>query len=321
MSPLEIRKKLRIFAIIASCFVLGALLCVVLLRDGSHLIFQMDVWIYYAAFVSVVVYGMFWLYYAIRKLHWALRTLIFLAPIFCLLFFIFIFACVGVFSRDTRIWSNDQYVVYHAGNPWIDPSFFVLYERKGIIEKQCFALGREFFDPDKIEYYFDKKRDFIREEADWTFDGDSWHTTKFYRLSDGELYTHQNPMDSSLWSGEYYAYDKQSSLTQQLEVEVVHDTLIFNYYIDLRKVKSEGKENEKEYTLKGRAFLKKGDAETDVDEQGNAFLVDEYVYNEGGDYLAFRVQAEKHDVIRVVADDSTAARYHIPTSTTFDPKW
>lgn len=325
MIPLEIRKKLRILAIVASLFVLGALLCVVLLRNGSHLIYQMDVWIYYAAFVLVVAYGIFWLYYAVRKLHWVLRVLLFLAPIFCLLFivcvFACVFACVGAFGRDTRIWSNDQYVVYHEPNAFIDPGFFVLYERKGIIEKQCFTLGSEFFDPDNIEYYFDEQRDFIREEADWTFDGDGWHTTTFYRLSDGELYTHQNPMDSSLWSGEYYAYDKQSSLTQQLDVEVVHDTLIFNYYIDLRKVKLDLQGQKQEYTLKGRAFLKKGDAETDIDEQGNAFLVDEYVYNEGGDYFAFRVQAEKHDVIRVVADDSTAARYHIPTSTTFDPEW
>ena len=86
-------------------------------------------------------------------------------------------------------------------------------------------------------------------------------------------------------------------------------------------MKLEGKEGEEEYTLEGRAFLKKGDAETDEDEQGNAFLVDEYVYNENGNYLVFRVQAVKHDIIRVVADDSTAARYHIPISTTFDPKW
>lgn len=318
---MEIRKKHRFFAIIASLLVLGALLCVVLLRDGSHLIYQMDVWIYYAAFVSVVVYGMFWLYYAVRKLHWALRILILLAPIFCLSYFVFIVACVGLLGRDTRIWSNDQYVVYHEPTVLIDPGFFVLYERKGIIEKQCFALGRGFFDPDNIEYYFDEQRDFIREEADWTFDGNSWHTTTFYRLSNGERYRHQNPMDSSLWSGGYCAYDKRSSLSQQLEVEVVRDTLNFHYYIDLREVKLEGKEGEEEYTLEGRAFLKKGDAETDEDEQGNAFLVDEYVYNEDGNYLAFRVQAVKHDVIRVVADDSTAARYHIPTSTTFDPKW
>lgn len=318
---MEIKKKHRIFAIIASCFVLGALLCVVLLRDGSHLIYQMDVWIYYAAFVSVVAYGMFWLYYAVKKLHWALQTLIFLVPIFGLLFFVYIVACMGFLGRDTRIWSNNQYVVYHEPNAWFDPGFFVLYERKGIIEKQCFTLGSEFFDPDKIEYYFDKKRDFIREEADWTFDGDSWHTTKFYRMSDGEQYRRQNPMDSSLWSGGYCAYDKRSSLSQQLEVEVVRDTLFFHYYIDLREVKLEGKENEKEYTLKGKAFLKKGDAETDVDEHGNAFFVDEYVYNEDGNNLAFRVQEVSHDQIRVVADDTTAARYHIPTSTTFDPKW
>lgn len=318
---MEINKKHRIFAIIASLFVLMALLCVVLLRNGSHLVYQIDVWIYYAAFVSVVVYGMFWLYYAVKKLHWTLQTLIFLAFILSLLFYVYVFASVGVFGRDTRIWSNDQYAVYHEPNNWIEPGFFVLYERKGIIEKQCFTLGSEFFDPERIEYYFDKNRDFIREEADWTFDGDSWHTTTFYRLSDGEIYTHQNPMDSSLWSGNYYAYDKRSSLSQQLEVEVVHDTLIFHYYIDLREVKLDGKYDEKEYTLKGKAFLKKGDAETDVDERGNAFLVDEYVYNEGRNYFAFRVQEVKHDKIRVVADDSTAARYHIPPSTTFDPKW
>ena len=313
--------KQRIIEVIAIVLLLVAFLCLIFLRDGSHLVYQMDVWIYYAAFVSVVVYGIFWLHYAVRKLHWALQTLIVLAPIFILLFYAYVFASIGILGRDTRIWSNDQYVVYHEPNHFIDDGLFVLYKRMGITEKPCYTLGCEFFDPDKIEYYFDEKRDFIREEADWTFDGNSWHTTKFYRLSDGELYTHQNPMDSSLWRGGYYAYDKQSSLSQQLEVEVVRDTLIFNYYIDLREVKFEGIEVEKEYTLKGRAFLKKGDAETDVDARGNAFLVDEYVNTEGGDYFAFRVQAVKHDKIRVVADDTTAAWYHIPTSTTFAPKW
>jgi hypothetical protein len=124
-------------------------------------------------------------------------------------------------------------------------------------------------------------------------------------------------MDSSLWSGRYSSYDKNTSLRQQLEVESVHDTLIFNYYIDLRDVKLDLEDGEKEYTLKGRAFLKKGDAETDEDKHGNAYLVDEYIY-EDEDHIAFRIQAVTHDIIRVVVDDATAARYHIPISSIFD---
>ena len=44
------------------------------------------------------------------------------------------------------------------------------------------SLGSEFFDPDKIEFFIDENRDMIREEADWSFDGRSWHTTLYYNM-------------------------------------------------------------------------------------------------------------------------------------------
>ena len=44
------------------------------------------------------------------------------------------------------------------------------------------SLGSEFFDPDKIEFFIDENRDMIREEADWSFDGRSWHTTLYFNL-------------------------------------------------------------------------------------------------------------------------------------------
>ena len=306
----------RVIGIIALVLLVMGLMCIFILDDGSHLIYQIDVWIYRAAFFMVVIYGILCLFYAIRNLHWALKLLISVVAVLGIGYFLFVAAIVGVLGKDTRIWSNDRYVVYHEPNSMIDPGLFVMYKQDGLIEKPCYTVGSEFGNPDKYECFFDEERDFIRIEADWTFDVRSWHTTTFYRLSDGKLYVHQNPMDSSLWSGRYSSYDKNTSLRQQLEVESVHDTLIFNYYIDLRDVKLDLEDGEKEYTLKGRAFLKKGDAETDEDKHGNAYLVDEYIY-EDEDHIAFRIQAVTHDIIRVVVDDATAARYHIPTSSIF----
>ena len=306
----------RVIGIIALVLLVMGLMCIFILDDGSHLIYQIDVWIYRAAFFMVVIYGILCLFYAIRNLHWGLKLLISVIAVLGICYFLFVAAIVGIFGKDTRIWSTESYVVYHEPNFMIEPGRFVMYEQDGLIEKRCYAVGSEFVNPDKYECFFDEERDFIRIEADWTFDERSWHTTTFYRLSDGKLYVHQNPMDSSLWSGRYSSYDKKTSLRQQLEVESVHDTLIFNYYIDLRDVKSDLEDVEQEYTLKGRAILKKGDAETDEDKHGNAYLVDEYIY-EDEDYIAFRIQAVTHDIIRVIVDDVTAARYHIPTSSIF----
>ncbi len=305
----------RVIGIIALVLLVMVLMCIFILDDGSHLIHQIDVWIYCAAFFMVVIYGILCIS-IIRKLHWGVKLLVIVVTVLGIGYFLFVAAIVGVLGKDTRIWSNDRYVVYHEPNSMIDPGLFVMYKQDGLIEKPCYTVGSEFGNPDKYECFFDEERDFIRIEADWTFDVRSWHTTTFYRLSDGKLYVHQNPLDSSLWSGRYSSYDKNTSLRQQLEVESAHDTLIFNYYIDLRDVKLDLEDGEKEYTLKGRAFLKKGDAETDEDKHGNAYLVDEYIY-EDEDYIAFRIQAVTHDIIRVIVDDVTAARYHIPTSSIF----
>lgn len=182
------KKARKIIGLIALILSTIAILCLILLDDGNYLAFQADVWLGYAALLSVVIYAFMWIIYAVKDLHWAIKTALISVPIIGTLFFIAVLVSVGFFLPDSRIWSNSQYSVYHERNQWIDPGHFVLYKRDGMLEKSCCFLGSEFFDPENVQYTIYNDLDLIYEEADWSFDGRKWHTTCFYRLSDGHPY-------------------------------------------------------------------------------------------------------------------------------------
>ena len=182
-------KKIRnIIGLIALILSTMALLCLILLDEGNYLAFQADVWLGYAALLSVIIYAFVWIIYAVKDQHWAIKTALIGVPIIGTLFFIVILFSVGFFHPDSRIWSNSQYSVYHESNQWIDPGHFVLYKREGMLEKSCCFLGSEFFNPKNVQYTIYDDLNLICEEADWSFDGRDWHTTSFYRLSDGHPY-------------------------------------------------------------------------------------------------------------------------------------
>lgn len=107
------------------------------------------------------------------------------------------------------------------------------------------------------------------------------------------------------------AYAAQDSLIYNLSRKIQDDTFFFDYriYKDTQTPP---------VSFVGKAVLKGGDAECDEDENGVAYLVEEYVYN-SGEYIAFRIEANTHRRARVVIDDNTARRYGIPTSTLLFP--
>ncbi|MBR5665771.1 MAG: hypothetical protein IKX13_08500, partial [Bacteroidales bacterium] len=94
----------RVIGIIALVMLVMGLMCIFILNDGSHLIHQIDVWIYRAAFFMVVIYGILCLFYAIRNLYWALKLLISVVAVLGIGYFLFVAAFVGIFGKDTRIW-------------------------------------------------------------------------------------------------------------------------------------------------------------------------------------------------------------------------
>ena len=150
--------------------------------NTMHFYHQLDRWLYIATFAIVITYGVMWLLYAVRKLHWALQTLIAISAASLPVYVITVILLMGYLTPDREIWNNGQYVVYHEKNDMITPGKFVLYKRDVLIEIPSGTLGRQFFDPDKVEYFIDEDKQLVREEAEWTFDGDSWHTTLYYHL-------------------------------------------------------------------------------------------------------------------------------------------
>ena len=98
-----------------------------------------------------------------------------------------------------------------------------------------------------------------------------------------------------------YSYD--DSTYQVLRVRTVGDTLFYDYSIVTDDLLNP-------VCFVGQAILKDGDSEIDEDENGIAYLVDEYV-SDGKEYLAFRFDADSHKIVRIVMDDEIAAKCNV----------
>lgn len=176
------KKIRRILGVIAFVLCAVSIFCRFYLGNSNHLIFQLDIWLYIITFTTVVIYTLMMLVYGVRNLHWALKLLLVILPTGFFLYVMFIASIIGLLTPDSKVWNDNQFVVYHERNDGIDPGKFVLYKRDFLLELPCCTLGSEFFDPDKIEFIIDENRDMIREEADWSFDGRSCHTTLYFNL-------------------------------------------------------------------------------------------------------------------------------------------
>ena len=189
------KKIRRIIGIIAFALSAISIFCCFFLGNSFHLIFQLDIWLYFLTFIMVVIYALMMLVNGIRNLHWALKLPLIILPVGFFLYVMFIASFMGLFTPESQVWSDNQYVGYHERNSWIDPGNFVLYKRDFFVEHLCCTLGSEFFNPDKIEFFIDEDKDMIREEADWSFDGNNWHTTLYYNLKGESLSAYEQKPD------------------------------------------------------------------------------------------------------------------------------
>lgn len=189
------QKTRRIFGIVTLSLCALSIFCLWFLGNSTHLIFQLDILLYFITFIIVVIYALIMLVYGVRSLHWALKLPLIILPIGLFMYITYITASMGLLTPDSKVWSDNQYVVYHENNYWIDPGKFVLYKRDIIMELPCCTLGSEFFDPDKIEYFIDEDKNLIREEADWSFDGRSWHTTLYYNFRAESMFAYEQKPD------------------------------------------------------------------------------------------------------------------------------
>ncbi len=126
-------------------------------------------------------------------------------------------------------------------------------------------------------------------------------TTDFALLNDGS-----SCQDEHSWHGRYSS--EGDNPRQSLWVEATGDSLIFKYSVAFL-------DGGQPSTIVGKVVAKRGDAELDEDENGCAYLVDEYIYEKEGDWFAFRIEADSQSSVRVKADKVTAAKYSIPEST------
>ncbi len=158
------------------------------LLGKDHLFCQIDVWMRYGAFTMALVCFFIWLLNEVKGLHWALKILLVVVPFSIILFFVVAIVLFTGTLPDSKTWEDGRHVVYHESGHGIEEGYYVMYKREGMFEKHCYPLFASVLNPKSINYFFYDNLDLIREEADWSFDGDNWHTTRFYKLSDGFLY-------------------------------------------------------------------------------------------------------------------------------------
>lgn len=106
----------------------------------------------------------------------------------------FLICCVVLFLAgirdDRKIWGNKEYVVWDEYGGFGDPSLFVLYKRDCLIDRRLYIFRIDGWQVKNADYTIYEDLDLMKEEADVSpFESDSvYHTTVFYRLSNGELY-------------------------------------------------------------------------------------------------------------------------------------
>ena len=177
----------KITGIAALVMTILSILCYATLGK-DHLFCQIDVWMRYAAFILAIVCFFIWLLNVVKGLHWALRIFVVVVPFSIILFFVVAIVLFTGSLPDSKTWEDGRYVVYHESGHGIEEGKYVMYKRYGMFERHCYPLFADVMNPKSIDYYFYDNLDLIREEAEWSFDGNNWHTTRFYRLSDGFLY-------------------------------------------------------------------------------------------------------------------------------------
>ena len=90
-------------------------------------------------------------------------------------------------------------------------------------------------------------------------------------------------------------------------IQTVNITIVNEKGIEFQLF-SENKIRNQIASIEGVAIKNIGDAEIDEDEEGNAYPVDEYIY-EGDCWLSFRIDMETHTTMKIKLADCTSNQY------------
>lgn len=170
-----------------------------ILGKGERLVFQLENWALFFAFVLSILYMIMRTIYVVKKdnkhkLYYWLRCvgvgIILLTMSFC----------TGCFFLDHELWNNNDYIVYDEFGG-VFASDYVLYKRNGLVENRLYVVGNNFLNlkPNHVDYTIYEPLDLIKMEnegMDVEYNT-KYHETTFYRLSDGHRYN-QNQNDSLL---------------------------------------------------------------------------------------------------------------------------
>ena len=188
------RKPLLPYATItsAAALVLLAIAAVpkIFFDHGDRLVWQLDSWASIFATLFIAVAVILWtVYFAKGKHQW--KKII--AGLGCVVLEMvcLIVLYAALLKHDSRVWGDKDYVVYSEFYDSFDPDVFVLYKRDGLVDRRMYTLCHIYYcTVRKTSFTMYPDANLIKEETEMTdFDGfNGYHTTTFYRLSDGKIY-------------------------------------------------------------------------------------------------------------------------------------
>lgn len=202
---MEMKVKIRrIIGITALVLWVIAIVPKIILDHNSRLVWQLDNWAFMIAPIFTIAYAVLLTIYIANGKHWAIKSLVWIGCGVISLVCIGVFFIAGVF-QDYKIWGNKDYVVYDEFGGFGDPSVYVLYQRKGILDERMYIFRLGVWKSNgarneitSADYLFCEPLDLIKEETDVVINNnDSAHITTFYRLSNGSEFD-QSQNDSLL---------------------------------------------------------------------------------------------------------------------------
>ena len=162
-----------------------------ILPFGDRLAWQLDNWALIVAIVLTAVYVVMSTIHIAKGRHWTIKILEWLGCVIFLLICCVVLFLAGI-RADRKIWGNNEYVVWDEFGGFAEPNLFVLYKRDCFIDRRLYIFGHCSWLVKNADYTMYEDVDLMKEEADIyvsSYESDSvYHTTVFYRLSNGEQY-------------------------------------------------------------------------------------------------------------------------------------
>jgi hypothetical protein len=105
----------------------------------------------------------------------------------------------------------------------------------------------------------------------------------------------------STYNEKIYLYE-DNEFVQRIKVKKINDKSISFVLISKNKIKKLSN------TISGVAKLNEGSGENDNDEEGNAYFVNEYMYDTDNCWLAFRIDVDTKSLMRIKEADCDKLR-------------